>query len=223
MDKTRRAFMFAAGSAVAAISLPQAMAGGTDQAKSGDTGAKALDYQSAKELSALLRAKQLSAVELADRAIARIEAYDGKLNAVVVRDFERARAAAIEADKALARGDGGPLLGLPMTVKECVNVAGLPTTWGIPGTERIPAREDAVTVERLRAAGAILLGSRRCSPTCRAITRSMGPPTIPGIRTARRAVLRAARLRRLQPVMCRSNSAPTTAARCASRRISAAS
>jgi amidase len=158
MDKTRRAFMLAAGSAVAAMSLPQAMADGTDQATSGDKGVTAIDYQSVKQLSALLRAKQVSAAELTDQAIARIEAYDGKLNAVVVRDFERARVAAIEADKVLTHGEGGPLLGLPMTVKECVNVAGLPTTWGIPGTEGIPVREDAVTVERLKAAGAIVLG-----------------------------------------------------------------
>ncbi|HWX57285.1 MAG TPA: amidase [Bradyrhizobium sp.] len=117
-----------------------------------------MDYLSAKDLAALLSAKQVSAVELTDRAIARIEAHDGKLNAVVVRDFERARAAAIEADKALARGEKRPLLGLPMTVKECADVAGLPTTWGIPGTERIPVTEDAVAVTRLKAAGAIVLG-----------------------------------------------------------------
>jgi len=76
----------------------------------------------------------------------------------VVRDFERARAAAIEADRALARGERGPLLGVPMTVKECANVAGLPTTWGIPGTERIPVTEDAVAVTRLKSAGAVVLG-----------------------------------------------------------------
>src|SRR5262245_47806937 len=163
MNETRRAFMLAAGSALAAVSLPQAMAGSADQATSSDKGAKALDskatdYQSAKELLALLRAKRVSAVELTDRAIARIEANDGKLNAVVVRDFERARASAIEADKALARGEGGPLLGLPMTIKECADIAGLPTTWGIPGTEKIPVREDAVAVGRLKAAGAVVLG-----------------------------------------------------------------
>jgi amidase len=148
--------MLAAGSALAAVSLPQAIAGTADQPTS--SGPKAMGYESAKELVALLRAKRVSAVELTNRAIARIEAHDGKLNAVVVRDFERARAAAIEADKALARGEGGPLLGLPMTVKECADVAGLPTTWGIPGTEKIPVREDAVTVERLKSAGAVVLG-----------------------------------------------------------------
>jgi amidase len=158
MNESRRTFMLAAGSAVAAMSLPQAIAGTADDVTSNDKGDKAMDYRTAKELAALLRAKQVSAVELTDRAIARIETHDGKLNAVVVRDFDRARAAAIEADKALARGEGGPLLGLPMTVKECANVAGLPTTWGIPGTEKLPVPEDAVTVARLKAAGAIVLG-----------------------------------------------------------------
>jgi amidase len=105
-----------------------------------------LDFRTAKELAALLQARQVSSVELLDRAIARIEAHDAKLNAVVVRDFDRARAAAAEADKALARGDRRPLLGVPMTVKESFNVADLPTTWGIPGTQHIPAREDAVAV-----------------------------------------------------------------------------
>ncbi len=157
MNETRRAFILAAGSAVAAMSLPQAMAGAADVAGS-DKGGQAMDYRSARELAALLQTRQVSAVELLDRAIARIEAHDDKLNAVVVRDFERARAAAIEADRALARGERGPLLGVPMTVKECANVAGLPTTWGIPGTERIPVTEDAVAVTRLKSAGAVVLG-----------------------------------------------------------------
>ena len=157
MNETRRAFILAAGAAAATLSLPQGVAGAADETN-GDRKDEAMDYLSAKELAALLRAKQVSAVELTDRAIARIEAYDGKLNAVVVRDFERARAAAIEADKALARGEKGPLLGLPMTVKECANVAGLPTTWGIPGTEKLPVTEDAVAVARLKSAGAIVLG-----------------------------------------------------------------
>src|SRR5262245_13816171 len=158
MNEMRRAFILAAGSAVAAMSLPQAMAGAADGIASRDKGGQALDYRSARELVDLLQTRQVSAVELLDRAIARIEAHDGKLNAVVVRDFERARAAAFEADRALARGEHSPLLGVPMTVKEAFNVAGLPTTWGIPGTERIPVLEDAVAVVRLKVAGAIVLG-----------------------------------------------------------------
>src|SRR4030095_14726069 len=51
-----------------------------------------------------------------------------------------------------------PLLGVPVTVKEAFNVAGLPTTWGIPGTQHIPVDQDAVLVARLKAAGAIVIG-----------------------------------------------------------------
>jgi amidase len=115
-------------------------------------------YRGARELAAALAARQVSALELTNQAIARIEALDGKLNAVVVRDFERARAAAADADAALARGERKPLLGVPMTVKEAFNVAGLPTTWGIPAAKGRLVSEDAVTVARLKAAGAIILG-----------------------------------------------------------------
>src|SRR4029077_18218010 len=65
---------------------------------------------------------------------------------------------AVAADKALADGDRRALLGVPMTVKEAFNVAGLATTWGIPGTEHAIAHEDAVAVRRLKAAGAIVIG-----------------------------------------------------------------
>ncbi len=157
MKDTRRAFILAAGSAAAAVSLTQVVRAADDTASSNKEGL-AVDYRTAKDLVTLLQARQVSAIELVDRAIARIEAHDGKLNAVVVRDFERAHAAAAEADKALARGERRPLLGVPMTVKESFNVAGLPTTFGIPGTERIPVQDDAVAVARLKAAGAVVLG-----------------------------------------------------------------
>jgi amidase len=95
---------------------------------------------------------------LLERSIARIGACDPLLNAVVLRDFERARQAAEAADAALARGERQPLLGLPVTVKESINVAGLATTWGIPGTSQLGVESDAVVVARLKAAGAVLLG-----------------------------------------------------------------
>jgi amidase len=115
-------------------------------------------YQTTTELVALLQARQVSAVELLDRSIARIEAHDPTLNAVVVRDFERAHAAAREADQVWGCGEHRPLLGVPITVKECNNVAGLPTTWGVPGTDRLLVNEDAVAIARLKAAGAVVLG-----------------------------------------------------------------
>jgi amidase len=117
-----------------------------------------MDYATTRDLVAALRTGQISAVELLDRSIARIEKFDPRLNAVVVRDFERAREAAAAADAALARGKRLPLLGVPVTVKEAFNVAGLPTTWGIPGTEKIEVADDAILVRRLKAAGAIVLG-----------------------------------------------------------------
>src|SRR5258708_29390211 len=89
-------------------------------------------FKTAVELSAALAAKKVSAVELAQDAIARIERHDAKINAVCVRDFDRGLEAARAADAALARGESKPLLGLPITVTESYNVAGLPTTWGFP-------------------------------------------------------------------------------------------
>jgi amidase len=77
---------------------------------------------------------------------------------VVVRDFDRARTAADAADAALSRGEQRPLLGLPMTVKEQFNIAGLPTTWGYEKFRNWRPESDALAVQRLKAAGAIILG-----------------------------------------------------------------
>lgn len=115
-------------------------------------------YRTATDLVQALAAMQISARELLDAAIARIEALDPKINAVVVRDFDRAQAAADAADAALARGERRALLGLPMTVKEQFNIAGLPTTWGFPKYRDWRPDADAVAVQRLKAAGAIIIG-----------------------------------------------------------------
>ncbi|MGZ6037126.1 MAG: amidase family protein [Phenylobacterium sp.] len=113
---------------------------------------------SARDLVAALAARRVSAAELTEEAIARIETRDKAINAVVVRDFDRAREAARAADAALARGERGPLLGLPMTVKESHDVAGLKTTWGFEFFRDFTATQDAVGVGRLKAAGAVILG-----------------------------------------------------------------
>lgn len=116
------------------------------------------NFRSAEELSAALRAGDVTSVELTDEAIACIERDDEVINAICVPDFDRARAAARGADRARARGEDRPLLGVPVTVKECYDVAGLPTTWGMPQhRDHVPA-EDAVQVSRLKAAGAVVLG-----------------------------------------------------------------
>jgi amidase len=116
---------------------------------------------SAGELVAALAKREIGAVELTRAAIDRIEERDTSINAVVVRDFERALEAAREADDALGRGERRPLLGLPMTVKEGHNVAGLPTTWGFEYFRSWTASEDSPGVQRLKSAGAMPIGMNR--------------------------------------------------------------
>jgi Asp-tRNA(Asn)/Glu-tRNA(Gln) amidotransferase A subunit family amidase len=116
------------------------------------------NYLSAEELTAALRVGEVTSVELTDEAIARIEREDKVINAICVPDFDRARAAAHRADQERARGEDRPLLGVPVTVKECYNIAGLPTTWGMPQYRDYMPAEDAVQVSRLKAAGAVVLG-----------------------------------------------------------------
>lgn len=106
----------------------------------------------------------ISAYDAATQAIERIEAGDGEINAVVVRDFDRALEAAQAADERRARGDHAPLLGLPMTVKESFDVAGLPTTWGRAEHREYTATADALAVRRLKDAGAVILGKTNVPP-----------------------------------------------------------
>jgi amidase len=119
---------------------------------------------SAGEIVEALAARKASALELTDAAIARIEDRDKAINAVVVRDFDRAREQAKAADAALARGERKALLGLPMTVKESHEVDGLPSTWGSPGFTGWTAHKDAVAIQRLKAAGAVILGKTNVPP-----------------------------------------------------------
>ncbi|HLI65599.1 MAG TPA: amidase family protein [Caulobacteraceae bacterium] len=108
---------------------------------------------------AMIGAKRLSARELLESCIARIEAVDHAVNAVVARDFERARIAAAAADEATARGEAlPPLHGLPVGVKDLDDVGGLRTTYGSPiFRDHLPAA-DCGMVERIKAAGGIVVG-----------------------------------------------------------------
>jgi len=119
-------------------------------------------FASATELLADLRGGKVTSTELTETYIRRIEQYDSQLNAVVVRDFERARKAAEAADA--ARGNGGLLLGLPITLKESINVSGLGTTCGVPDWKGFVSQHDSPAWARLRAAGAVLLGKTNVPP-----------------------------------------------------------
>jgi len=117
-----------------------------------------LTYATASELVAVMNSREVSSVELTQATIARIERYDDQINAICIRDFEGAVAAAKEADSARARGETKRLLGVPITIKESFNIAGLPTTWGIPPFKGWKATEDAAAVSRVKSAGAVILG-----------------------------------------------------------------
>lgn len=119
----------------------------------------------AADLAAAVRAKTVSALELTDAAIARIEALDGPINAVVARDFERARDQAREVDRRVAEDADLPLAGVPMTVKESFNLAGLPTTFGLEFARDHRATEDAAAVRKLKDAGAVILGKSNVPTT----------------------------------------------------------
>jgi len=115
-------------------------------------------YASAADIAAELAAKDVSSSDLTEAAIARIEAIDAEINAICVRDFAAAREAAREADVRLAAGERGPLLGVPMTIKESFHLAGTPTTWGYVEAKGFVPAEDALAVQRLKAAGAVIVG-----------------------------------------------------------------
>jgi len=158
-NQSRRHFLMATGAvAVAGAISKDAWTRLAFAQKPGSRAGSEWDYGTTKELVEALQARKISAVELAEHVIARIEALDPPLNAVVVRDFDRAHDGAKAADAALGRGERRPLLGIPIVVKESFNLAGLPTTWGIPTFKNWTPKEDAVTVARLKTAGAVILG-----------------------------------------------------------------
>jgi amidase len=118
-----------------------------------------LAFRSAAAHAADLRAGRIGCRELLEHYLARVERLNGGLNAVVTRDFERARGQADAADAARARGEIlGPLHGLPMTIKDALETAGLRTVCGSSSlAEHVPG-QDATAVARLRAAGAVVFG-----------------------------------------------------------------
>jgi len=116
-------------------------------------------YMSATKLAGLIRAKKLSSVEAVKLHIARIDAVNPKINAVVARCYERALVEAAAADVALAKGKAlGPLHGVPFTVKDSFDTAGVVSTGGTLGRKDFVPGKDATVVARSRTAGAILLG-----------------------------------------------------------------
>src|SRR5437764_822917 len=116
-------------------------------------------FHSARDLARLIASGELSAREVVDAHIERIEAVNPKLNAVVVERFDGARREAAAVDKKrAARESLPPLAGVPVTVKECLDLAGTASTFGIATRANSIASFDEEHVARLRTAGAIVLG-----------------------------------------------------------------
>lgn len=115
-------------------------------------------FQSATDAAQAIRRKELSSRELTEMLLTRIEAANPALGAVVELRREAALQEALAADEAIARGNAGPLHGVPMTIKDSFNVTGLHTTWGNPAFNDFVADSDATVVRRLKEAGAIVVG-----------------------------------------------------------------
>lgn len=116
-------------------------------------------FATALEMLAALQSGEVSAADLTDICLARIARYNPALNAVIMEHSDEARFTALAADKARAHGKTRPLLGLPVTIKDSIDVRGYPTVCGVDKRAHInDAGEDAPVVARLRAAGAVILG-----------------------------------------------------------------
>ncbi|MFF9073556.1 amidase [Streptomyces sp. NPDC014872] len=125
-------------------------------------------FRSAGQLAAAVAAKEVSSVELLDHYLARVERLDPKVNAIVARDEEGARAAALAADRAVSRGEPlGPLHGVPVTIKDSLEVAGMRTTGGSTRWGHHISTHDAESVARLKDAGAIVFGKSNMPPDAR--------------------------------------------------------
>ena len=118
-----------------------------------------LIWASASSLAGMIRERRVAAVEVVAALLSRIEQVNGELNAVVQLAAQRARTEAEAADAQLARGETrGPLHGVPITIKDSLDTAGIVSTGGTTGRREFVPDHDATVVRRLRDAGAIVLG-----------------------------------------------------------------
>jgi amidase len=122
-------------------------------------------FASATTILAVLQAGQISATELLEEHLRRIERYNPQINAIVIPNYEQARQRAAEADAARARGESlGPLHGLPLTIKDCIEVAGLRTTAGVAQRANAISTQSAPVAQRVLDAGAVLIGKTNVPP-----------------------------------------------------------
>src|SRR5260370_4878675 len=117
------------------------------------------DFATALDAAAAVKAKRFSSVELTELAFRRIDAYNPKINAVILQFREQSLARAREADRALAKKEWwGPFHGVPITVKESYGMEGVPTTAGVPQYKDFRPKGNAVVIDRILRTGAIIAG-----------------------------------------------------------------
>jgi amidase len=122
-------------------------------------------FTSAHAMLTALQAGQISATALLELHLARIARYNPQINAIVIPNEERARQRAAEADAAYAQGKSlGPLHGLPLTIKDCIEVAGLRTTAGVPERADAISTQNRPVAQRVLDAGAVLMGKTNVPP-----------------------------------------------------------
>ena len=116
-------------------------------------------FSGAAQIAEDIRTRKTSACDVLDAYLERVERFNPALNAIICSNVEDARRRADELDK-LGAEDlwQGPLHGGPMTIKESYNVAGMPTTWGMPDLKDNIVDSDAISVARLKSAGVNLFG-----------------------------------------------------------------
>ena len=121
-------------------------------------------HSSAVSMLRALQSRVVSAAELLELQLGRIEQLNPTLNAIVTPDYDHARAVAKEADADRTKGVDAPLLGLPLTIKDCIDVAGLPGTAGVEAfANRVP-ESDSRLAARVRAAGGVIMGKTNVPP-----------------------------------------------------------
>jgi amidase len=184
-------------------------------------------FASATEQANDILDRRIGCVELLDFYLARADRHNSALNAIVVWQIDQARERARAADAALARGERwGPLHGIPMTVKESFNLAGLPTTFGNPQWKDNIATGNAFLIDRLLQAGAIVFGKTNVPymlGDAQSYNDIYGTTNNPWDLTRSPGGRQAARRRRSPQGYRPSVPAATLPARCATRRITAAS
>jgi amidase len=121
-------------------------------------------FSSATDMLAALEQRKISSMELLELHLERIEKYNPKLNAIVIPNYENARKVAAAADDARSKGETGPFLGLPLTIKDCIDVNGLAATGGLKEFAERIADSDSRLAGRVLGAGGVLMGKTNVPP-----------------------------------------------------------